>query len=739
MPNRAIRPQVVSSHGPATLRHQQGLSLAARIGFIRNMPRLISAIQASILVALGLLSPALPAFALESAPARTERATMSLVAESAAVAPGQPFRLGLKQVLAQDWHTYWRNPGDAGAPPELRFTAPAGLQAGEFQWPAPRAIPFGPLINYGYEDAVLLPLSVTPPEGLRPGDTLRLEAHATWLICKDICVPEEGRFRLDIPVEAAARPDPAQAAAFAEADAAMPRSAPWEARLGFEGDQGALRLDSPDFSLTTLQEAQFLPENPALIDHAAPQAPQVQEGSLRLTLRRPALPMPEGPAPGVLLLTDGAGNRSAYQIAPVPGQVPPPLPSDAEAMPLWKALLLAALGGLVLNLMPCVFPILAMKAMALARLGGAERAVLRGHAASYTLGVVISFLALGGAMVGLRMAGMAVGWGFQFTSPVFVAGMSWLMLAIGLNLSGVFRVGAPTGTGSELAAQGGHFGSLATGALAVLVATPCTAPFMAAAIGSAMVLPSLEALGVFVALGAGMAAPYALLGLWPGLARVLPRPGGWMETLRQILAFPMYGAALWLLWVLAQQVSATGLAAALAGALALGFGAWALGAAQRARRLGGRWLAGGVAGMAALAALAMLPSLVGSAVPARDTALTLAGAEPWSDGRLADLRQQGRPVFVNMTAAWCITCKVNERVALSRASVREAFSERRIALLEGDWTDGGPEIAAVLRAHGREGVPLYLLYPAGGGDAKVLPQVLTEGGLLQALELAAPR
>ncbi|MCI0753887.1 protein-disulfide reductase DsbD family protein [Teichococcus vastitatis] len=697
------------------------------------MPRLLPV----ALAALAVLAPALPLAALESAAVRTERASMTLVTDAAAIAPGQSLRLGLQQKLEPGWHTYWRNPGDAGAPPEIRFTAPAGLQAGEFEWPAPRALPFGPLMNYGYENAVLLPFRVTAPAGLRPGDSLILEATATWLICKDICVPEEGHFRLDLPVRAAPRPDPVLSQAFRAADAVRPRPAPWEAQIGFDGETGALRLDSPDFSPATLQDAQFFPHDPGLIDHASPQMPQIQQGTVRLNLKRGMAPMPHGPAAGVLVLTDGAGTRSAYDIAPEPGAVPPPLAGEMDALPLWKALLLAALGGLVLNLMPCVFPILAMKAMALARLSGVARGAVRGHAASYTLGVVLSFLALGGIMVGLRMAGMAVGWGFQFTAPVFVAGMAWLMLAVGLNLSGVFRVGGPVGAGSSLVAQGGHAGSLATGALAVLVATPCTAPFMAAAIGSAMVLPYLEGLGIFIALGIGMAAPYALLGIWPDLAKLLPRPGAWMEVLRQILAFPMYGAALWLFWVLAQQVAPVGLGLALVGALGIGFTGWAVGWVQRAQRPVGRrlgWL-GAAAGLAlALGALTMLP-----ATPAaRAGAPSMAGAEAWSEQRLAELRAEKRPVFVNMTAAWCITCKVNERVALRREAVLAAFAQRNIAVLEGDWTDGGPEIAAALRSFGREGVPLYLLYPAGGGEAEVLPQILTEGVLLRALEAAAP-
>ncbi|MXP62538.1 cytochrome C biogenesis protein [Roseomonas sp. M0104] len=660
---------------------------------------------------------------------------MTLAAEVDAVAPGQSFRLGLRQVLAPGWHTYWRNAGDAGAPPEISFTAPDGTKTTGFDWPAPQRIPFGPLVNYGYEGHVLLPLTVTPPASLKPGDVFTLEAQANWLVCEQVCVPEEGSFRLDFPAEAAPRPDPALAEAFREAEAALPRPSPWKASLGFDGQKGALRLDGTDLTPATIRAAGFFPAAPTVLNHAAPQPMTASDGALRLGLERGAVPLPPGPVEGVVVLTDAAGGRSAFSISATPGAVPTALAASASAGPgLWQAALLAALGGLILNLMPCVFPILAMKAMALARLSGAARGEVRGHAASYTAGVLLCFLALAGLLLALRAGGVVAGWGFQFTAPAFVAGMSWLMLAVGLNLAGVFQVGGAVGAGAGLAARGGHLGSFATGGLAVLVATPCTAPFMATAIGAALSMPPAATLAIFAAMGLGMAAPYALLALAPGLARLLPRPGTWMERLKELLAFPMFGAALWLLWVLAQQVGPEGLAAALAGALAVGFAAWAWGTAQRARTPRGRWLGRAGGTLALLAALAALPGLA-AAPAARPGALAAAGngAEPWSAARLAALRAEGRPVFVNLTAAWCITCKVNERVALDTEAVRAAFARQGVAYLKGDWTDGNATLAAVLRAHGRAGVPLYLLYPPGGGEPAVLPQILTEGIMLRAL------
>ncbi len=658
---------------------------------------------------------------------------MTLASEVASVAPGQPFRIGLRQRLAPGWHTYWSNPGDAGTPPELALALPQGASAGDIQWPAPHRIPFGPLVNYGYEGNSLLPLTVTPPADLRPGQSFTIQAQGNWLVCEQVCIPEEGSFTLTLPVEGTARPDPAMAPLFQQAEAELPRPSPWQASAGFSGTQGALLLAGADLAPEAVKEAFFFPAEWGVLDHAGAQPVQVVPGALRIGLPRGAAEMPAR-LEGVVAITDGAGVRSAYTVSSALGPVPA-LPGTG-GVPLGQALLWAALGGLILNLMPCVFPILAMKALGIARLSGAARAEVRGHAASYTAGVVLSFLLLGGALLGLRLAGQSAGWGFQFTSPLFVAVMGWVMLAVGLNLSGVVQVGGPVGAGGGLASRGGHAGSFATGGLAVLVATPCTAPFMAAAIGAAMALPPVGTLAVFAAMGLGMAAPYALLALFPALANRLPRPGLWMERLKQALAFPMYGAALWLLWVLAQLAGPEELAAALAGGLAIGFGAWALGTAQAARGRG-RLLGRG----AALAGLALAAaSLVPLATPSASNhaaASAESTAQPWSEAAVATARAEGRPVFVNMTAAWCITCKVNERVALGTEAVQGAFTQRNVASFVGDWTRGGDEIAALLRAHGREGVPLYLLYPAGGGAPQLLPQILTESIVLRALEAPA--
>jgi thiol:disulfide interchange protein DsbD len=391
---------------------------------------------------------------------------------------------------------------------------------------------------------------------------------------------------------------------------------------------------------------------------------------------------------------------------------------------------LAFLGGLILNLMPCVFPVLAMKAVGLARLNGRARAHAVGHAAAYTAGVLATFSLVAFVLLAVRQAGASVGWGFQFQSPAFVAIMAWVLFGVGLNLSGVFVFSGPTGAGQRLAARRGLLGSFATGLLAVLVATPCTAPFMTVAVAAGLAGAPPVTLAVFAAMGLGLAAPYVLLASVPAVTRALPRPGRWMEVLKQALAFPMYGACAWLVWVESQVSGPSGVLAVAAGLVLLGFAAWVLGLARSGfgRRIG-RVVAAG----AALAALGVLSAL--AAVTPAPAAADAAGTEPFSDARLATARAEGKPVFVNITAAWCVTCLVNERVALDSPSVQRAFADHGVIYLKGDWTRQDPGIARFLHEHGREGVPLYLLFPApGAGEPVTLPQLLTPGIVLAALE-----
>jgi thiol:disulfide interchange protein DsbD len=662
---------------------------------------------------LGVLAAA-PAQALESAAAKTAHTTVTLVSDRDAVAPGETLHLGLRLRMTPGWHIYWKNPGDAGVPPQLDWTLPPGVAAGPIAWPTPSRNAEPPLMTYGYAGEVVLPVAVT---GLGAGP-LDVKLHASWLVCDKICVPEEAEFALHLPA-GTATPSP-QAPLFAAAAADAPRPAPWPATIG---PDGTLHVAAPEAG-SAVREAWFIPDSFGTVKAAAPQTLSRGIDGFTLALATGSEFKADAPLSGVLVLRDRDGQQSALAVRATPG------PSAAPLMPLWQILGFAVLGGLILNLMPCVFPVLAMKAAGLARLSGAAQGHARMHALSYTAGVVLTFTAVGLALLVARAAGAAAGWGFQFQSPVFVAGMAWLLFAVGLNLSGVFEIGARiTGAGGALAGRGGHVGSFFTGMLAVLVATPCTAPFMGAAIAAALAGTPSMTVAVFAAMGLGLAAPFLLLAAVPAVAQALPRPGAWMDVLKQVLAFPMYGACVWLVWVVSQQSGPDGVLATAAGLLLTGFAAWAFGLSQRG--IGGRGARAG-----ALAAVLLAVTILSGIQTGRPSAAPVAeaGREPFSAARLASLREQGKPVFVDMTAAWCVSCLVNERVALSTKAVRDAFARRDVTYLRGDWTRQDPTITTFLRAHGRDGVPLYVLYPPGGGAGVVLPQILTEGIVLTALD-----
>ena len=603
-----------------------------------------------------------PAWALESAPITTPHAEVRLASATDAFEPGKPARLGLHFKLAKGWHIYWSNPGSAGQPPEVAFTLPEGASASGIIWPAPLRLPEGPVMTYSYLDETLLPFDVRTPAGL---SSLPIKASVNWLICAKICVPEQGELQLDLP---SGVPAPsAQAPLFAAAAARAPSPSPYAASVS--GD-GVLTLSGDDGALASVRDAAFLPAAWGEIDDLAPQKMTRDNGKLSLALKLGQTYDPKQGLSGVMDLKEASGRERFLTVtaASKPGSaaVAPPQ-SPTKAAPVANAGLLASLGfaflgGLILNLMPCVFPILAMKAVGIARLGGHDRAGVITHAASYALGVLVSFAALGALLLALRAAGMAAGWGFQFQSPVFVIAMCWLLFALGLDLSGLFEFDLGfSGAGDGLARSGGHVGSFFTGLLAVLVATPCTAPFMGAAVAAAATAPAAETLLIFLVMGLGLATPYGMLAFVPGAARLLPRPGPWMVVMRQALAFPMYGASVWLVWVAAQQTGADGALAALSGALLIGFAAWLLGATQGVE---GRGRAFGRIGAAAavLAAIALLFDLGHAPLPTA----AAEGATSYSESRLAKLREEGQPVFVDMTAAWCVTCLVNERVISPR-------------------------------------------------------------------------
>jgi thiol:disulfide interchange protein DsbD len=704
---------------------------------------------AALMLALGVAAGASGARAAASAPVDTGHLTAQLAGQTDGVAPGQTVWLAVQQKIRKGWHTYWRNPGDAGEPMKLGWTLPAGWRAGEIVWPAPKRLPVGPLMDYGYEGEVLLPVPLTAPADAKPGEKVAVKVAASFLVCAETCVPEDAVLSLELPVTAApAPPDPDWNAPIARALADAPKPAGLKAVFQTRPDGLALAVTGAPLAGAADQEAYFYPFASTVIDHAKPQRIERGPEGLTLTLQPGYDFKPGGKAPAELAGLLAADGKT-YEIAAVAGAPPPgaaglgPPPGRATAGPglgLAAAAAFAFLGGLILNLMPCVFPVLAMKAAALA--GHArEAAGARRQGLAFGAGVLAAFLTLAGVLIGLKAAGAAVGWGFQLQSPPVVAALALLILAVALNLSGVFEVGTSLqGAGGGLATRRGLAGSFFTGSLSVVVAAPCTAPFMGSALGWALTQPPAAALAVFAALAIGFALPFVLVAFAPGLIARLPKPGPWMDVLKKALAFPMYAAAAWLAWVLTVQAGDPALARLLAAAIVLALAAWLGGAAQRQAVAGGQALAlGGPAVLlaaAAIAAAVLLPyPAAGAKAPAGPEAAALA-EQPYTPARLAELRAHGQPVFVNYTAAWCVSCQVNDRVALSTQRVADAFRQGGVAYLKADWTLRDPVIAADLARFGRAGVPLYVVYPAGGGDPAVLPQILTEGVVLKALAAA---
>ncbi len=717
---------------------------------------------------LGGLVVGLAAAVAVAVPARAASATVPadpvaarLVPEAGSVVPGGTLWLDLHLDIAPGWHVYWRNPGDSGLPTEIAWDLPSGFSAGEIAWPAPERFVLGTIGNYGYHGSADLLVPIAAPVTLNPGDAVHLAANATWLVCSEICIPGEAKLALDLPVGAAPlAADPATAARFAAVRDRLPETAGFETRFAVSGHN--IRLFVPAEALAGIDRpnASFFPFDGNVVDAAAEPKEERRADGLDLVLARasgPAATLPETLG-GVLVLrgagsagqtysgradSDRADSDRAYSIS-APRVAAPPLDS-VPGVGWGRALLLALFGGIALNLMPCVFPVLSLKLLGLA--GSAHRAEQWHHGIAYAAGVILSFTLLGGVLLVLRAGGAAIGWGFQLQSPVVVGLLAYLLFGMGLSLSGVAEFGAGlSGIGNRFAGGGGLAGAFATGVLATTVATPCTAPFMGAALGFALIAPAPVALAIFVALGSGLALPFVLATAIPGLARRLPRPGAWMAWFKQLLAFPLYGAVAWLIWVLIQEVGPVGALSALLGLVVVGFAVWIYG---RTRAIGpaGRRLGAGLAATGIAAALILAATLAPAGAPPGVVAGEVAGEvadgaaaakrdnlgyETFSTARLARLAAEHQPVFVNLTAAWCITCLVNEHTALAGQAVRRAFAERRIVALKGDWTRQNPEITAFLQKFGRSGVPLYLLYDKAGTPT-VLPQILTEASVLAAL------
>ncbi|UOM32816.1 protein-disulfide reductase DsbD [Acuticoccus sp. I52.16.1] len=746
-------------------------------------PRLAAA--AALLCCAAALAP--PAQAEEVARIDAEHLSARVLLRNAVTAPGDKVDVAIRHTLDDGWHTYWINPGDSGGPPVFEWDVGKGGATGPLRFPAPSLLPYPPLMNHGYSDQFTLLTDLTVPADWPAGVPWLVSVRADWLVCEKICIPASGTARIEVPTGAASEPDSTVAFAFVQAEWALPQASDVAATYTRDGD--TITLDVPG---AQAEGAHFFAFDGRALDHVAPQPAAASEDGARLTLTSTGEPL-DGTLAGVLTTRSGAveitatgtpdpvppaatatppvaspgsGTPAAAAAAAAPSgeavarpqalaAAPPaaapfagPAPvvlagGDGPGLGFWQALGLAFLGGMILNLMPCVFPVLAVKVLGLVAHADAPLRRRAGVGAAYMAGVLVSLAVVAAVMLALRAGGEAVGWGFQLQSPAFVAAMTLVLFAFGLNLSGVFEIGA---TLTRLGGRGGSgpASAFSTGLLAAVVATPCTAPFMAPAMGAALVASPLFALGVFAALGVGLALPFVVLAAIPGAARLLPRPGMWMVRFKQALAFPLYLTAAWLFWVLAQLVSVESLLPAMAALVFVAMAAWLFGLSQRGSGASHRVASGLAVASLAAAIVAVWPALqpataatAGTATaserPLGLTAGHRGAEEPYSPARLASLRAAGKPVFVNVTAAWCITCKVNERVVLSGEDFLDELTRNDVTYLKADWTRRDPEVTEFIEEFGRAGVPLYVHFPADGAPL-VLPQILTVATLRSAFE-----
>ncbi|PDH66166.1 MAG: thiol:disulfide interchange protein [Sphingomonadaceae bacterium MED-G03] len=634
-----------------------------------------------------------------------------LDSESDRPAPGGRTTIAFAMTPQQGWHGYWENPGDAGLGMTVDWTLPKGVSVGALRYPVPETLLISGLMNHVYEGpyAVLAELRVAAD--IAPGTRLPVRAKAQWLACTDkVCVPETGDLSLDL-IAGDGAVQPASRSRFDAWRTHLPR--PLGSQAHYAVKDGRLRLSIPYPAGAQAKDVHLFPLGEGLARYAAPQTVTRNDNQMVIETAV-AEDAPVGQVQAVLRTGDHVG----FLLTAVPGTVAAPAKSG-QAGAILAALGGALLGGLLLNIMPCVFPILGLKAMSLAKAGGDERLVRR-DALAYAAGVILTCLVLGGVLLALRAAGNAVGWAFQLQDPRIILALLLLVTAIAFNLAGLFELRA-MGGGAGLAARGGVMGAFWTGALVAFVATPCTGPFMAAAMGAALLLPLAAALAIFAGLGLGLALPFLLLAYAPALRNRLPRPGAWMGRLQKILAIPMFLTALGLAWLLGQQRGVAGMTIGLGAALILALLLWWLGTHQHRGKGGGL-----VAGLAALALLAGAATALPTTAPA--VAANSAASVAFAVGKLDALRAADKPVFLYFTADWCLTCKANEAAAIDREDVRAAFAKADVTVMVGDWTSADPAITRFLESQGRSGVPLYLWY-APGKDAVVLPQLLTPATL----------
>ena len=678
-----------------------------------------SEIMLRIILSICLWMLALPSFASQSIPVDTGKVNASLVSSHDVVPPGGRFHIALRTELDPHWHTYWRNPGDSGEPVHVEWKVSEGVTIGDIHWPLPQTLATGPIINYGFEGTPLFPVEFTVPATAEPGSVMIFDADFYYLVCKDVCIPEQGKASLPIKV-GSAEIDTRWDGEIKAALAATPKAGKMTGGIKKSGDNVIIGVENIPAS-ADLSAAHFFPYDQGVLGHSQAQIVTIGKQGLEISTLAEYLwdeDLPETFS-GVLAFSKN-GERIGQEVTLNVGQtVDIGLAATTTAgktaiggVTLWTAIIGALIGGLILNLMPCVFPVISIKALSIAKSAHGERAAIKREAWLYTAGVIATFLLLTFILLAFKAGGSEIGWGFQLQSPKVVGVLAVLLFVIGLNLLGLFEFGTGLqNTGSELTQKSGAAGSFFTGALAVVVATPCTAPLMAGAVGYALASPALITLAVFMALAIGFALPFLLIAYVPGLLSKLPKPGPWMERFKEILAFPMFAAAIWLVWVLSLQAGEDGVLYVLAAMLAAGFAIWCL------KRTGG--LAKAFAAVAILAAIALPISTYPKQVN------LVHETDAWSSARVSELQAEGRSIFVDFTAAWCVTCKVNEKVVLDQERTKKLFQDTNTAFLIADWTNKNDVIAQELAKYGRAGVPLYLVYNQNSVSPEILPQVLT--------------
>ena len=667
----------------------------------------------------------------------------TLVAAETSIRPGTPVSVALRMEHEPQWHTYWINAG-TGYPTRITWELPPGWSAGDVKWPTPVLIKdsHGAVTGHGYDGVLYLPVSITPAADAKPGTHVTLKAAVNWLMCEDICIPGNQDVAITLPVSAEP-PTPDEAVRLAIAKMPMPDEARGWRVAAVRGNNGVtLEIAGTD----EIQGPHFFSEG-EFIQYDAPQS--VAVSGARATLHLPFAQEPDVPERliGLLGYHDASGQyrglkvdvpfTSAESAIALVGAAPEGGPSgienktdasaDARGGLSLRVLLLALVGGLILNLMPCVFPVLGIKVVGfISQAGGDQRKVVL-HGLNFAVGVLLSFWVLATLLAVLRAGGAQLGWGFQLQSASFVFVLMAIMLVFALSLSGVFEFGLrATGVGAQLHLKQGYVGSFFTGVLATVVATPCSAPFLAPALGAALALPTSESFVIFTAIAIGLSAPYLLLSAFPRMIAVLPKPGRWMETFKQVMAFPLYATVGYLVWVLAGQTSENGMLATILSLTVIAMGAWLYG------RYGGPAASAGRARFASVAALLLLFTGLYVGWPEKAKAGDIHW-EPWSVQRVAQLQKEGRGIYVDFTARWCATCQANKKLVFGSEKVRDLVQERNIALLKADWTMSDPRITEELARWGRSAVPFNVVYLPGQAQPKVLPELLTPETVLEAL------